>query len=63
MIKDFFKGLRCFWVGFFRPFSMNYLYMDDDVKHPLAFKIGEIFGFAIVIKIILSIFIYMVVAL
>lgn len=63
MIRDFFKGLRAFWVIFFRPFSMDYLYMDNGVKHPLAFKLGEIFGFAIVVKIILSIFIYMVVTL
>lgn len=63
MIIDFFKGLRAFWIGFFRPFSMDFLQMGNGVKYPLAFKLGEIFGFIIVIKIILSIFVYMVVAL
>lgn len=63
MLRDFFKGLRCFWSGFFRPFSMDFLQIGNGVKHPFAFKLGEIFGFALVIKLIVSIFIFMVVYL
>lgn len=63
MIKDFFKGLRAFLSGFFRPFSMDFLQIGNGVKYPLAFRLGEITGFVIVVKITLVTFIYMVVAL
>lgn len=63
MIIDFFKGLRSFWVGFFRPFSLDFVQMGRGVKYPLAFRLGEIMGFAIVIKLIIVIFVYMVVTL